>query len=78
MSLMGYSPWVYKESDMTEQEHGMAFILGAFLMTEMVKNLLAVQVTRVPSLGQEDPLEKGMATHSGILACRSFMLSNLK
>ena len=75
---MGYSPWVCKESDMTELEHGMAFILGAFLMTEMVKNLLAVQVTRVPFLGQEDPLEKGMATHSGILACRSFMLSNLK
>ena len=25
---------------------------------------------QVPSLGQEDPLEEGMATHSGILACR--------
>ena len=34
----------------------------------MVKNLPAMQDTRVPSLGQEDPMEKGMATHSSILA----------
>ena len=34
----------------------------------MVKNLPAVQETRVRFLGQEDPLEKGMATHSSILA----------
>ena len=34
----------------------------------MVKNLPAVQETRVQSLGQEDPLEKEMATHSSILA----------
>ena len=34
----------------------------------MVKNPLAMQGTRVQSLGQEDPLEKGMATHSSILA----------
>ena len=37
----------------------------------MVKNLLAEQETLVQSLGQEDPLEKGMATHSSILAWRS-------
>ena len=36
----------------------------------MVKNLLAMQETRVRSLGQEDPLEKGMATHSSIFAWR--------
>ena len=36
----------------------------------MVKNLPAMQETQVPSLGREDPLEKGMATHSGILAWR--------
>ena len=36
----------------------------------MVKNLLPRQETRAPSLGQEDPLEKGMATHSSILAWR--------
>ena len=34
------------------------------------KNLPAVQETWVQSLGQEDPLEKGMATHSSILAWR--------
>ena len=34
----------------------------------MVKNLPAMWETWVRSLGQEDPLEKGMATHSGILA----------
>ena len=36
----------------------------------MVRNLHAVQETWVPSLGREDPLEKGMATHSSILAWR--------
>ena len=34
----------------------------------MIKNLPAVQETLVGSLGQEDPLEKGIATHSSILA----------
>ena len=34
----------------------------------MVKNLLAMQETQVRSLGWEDPLEKGMATHSSVLA----------
>ena len=37
-------------------------------MVQMVKNLPAMQETRVQSLGQEDPLEKGMATYSSILA----------
>ena len=36
----------------------------------MVKNPLAMQETQVQSLGQEDPLEKEMATHSSILALR--------
>ena len=36
----------------------------------MVKNLPAMQETLVQSLGQKDPLEKGMATHSSILAWR--------
>ena len=34
----------------------------------MVKNLPAIQETWIPSLDWEDPLEKGIATHSGILA----------
>ena len=37
---------------------------------QTVKNLPAVQETQIGSLGQEDPLEKGKATHSGILAWR--------
>ena len=40
-------------------------------MAQMVKNLSAVKETWVQSLGREDPLEKGMATHSSILAWRS-------
>ena len=39
-------------------------------MAQTVKNLLAMQETRVRSLGLEDPLEEGMATHSSILAWR--------
>ena len=38
------------------------------LVAQLVKNLPAVQETRVQSLGLEDPLEKEMATHSSILA----------
>ena len=37
----------------------------------MIKNLPAMQETGVRSLGQEDPLEKGMATYFSILAQRS-------
>ena len=40
------------------------------LVAQMVKNLPAMQETRVRSLGQEDPLEKGMAAHSSILSWR--------
>ena len=39
-------------------------------MAQTVKNLPAVQETSVRFLGQEDPLEEGMATHSNILAWR--------
>ena len=39
-------------------------------VTQMVKNLPAMQETQVQSLGWEDPLEKEMATHSSILAWR--------
>ena len=42
----------------------------ASLVAPLVKNLPAVQVTQVRSLGQEDPLEKEMAIHSSILAWR--------
>ena len=37
-------------------------------MAQMVKNLPAIEETQVRSLGWEDPMEKGMATYSSILA----------
>ena len=43
---------------------------GVSLVAQMVKNLPAVQETQVPSLSWEDPLKKGMTTHSSILAWR--------
>ena len=45
-------------------------IIRASPVAQMVKNLPAMKETRVPSLGQGDPLEKWMATHSSILAWR--------
>ena len=44
--------------------------LGAYLVAQSVNKLPAMQETWVQSLGQEDPLEKGMTTHSSILAWR--------
>ena len=38
------------------------------MVTQMVENLPAMQETQVRGLGQEDPLEKGVATHSSTLA----------
>ena len=43
---------------------------GASPVTQTVKNLPAMQEIQVRTLSQEDPLEKGIATHSGILAWR--------
>ena len=64
-----YSPWGRKESDKLSDFH---FSLRKryirFPCVEMGKNLSAMQETQVRSLGWEDPLEKGMATHSSILA----------
>ena len=61
LSLVGWRLWGRTESDMTEatwrQQQGSA-----------VKNSLAMQEIWVQSLGWEDPLEKGMAAHSNILA----------
>ena len=44
------------------------YIYMEFLVAQTVKNLPAMQETTVQSLGQEDPLEKAMATHSSVLA----------
>ena len=45
------------------------YLLGTFV-AQLVKNLPAMQETWVQSLGWEDPLEKGKATHSSIIAWR--------
>ena len=42
--------------------------MKASLMAQVVKNPPAMQETRVQSLGQEDPLEEDMETHSSVLA----------
>ena len=58
-------------------ENGLCYIWGflqllnkASLVAKTVKNLPAMQETQVQSLSWEDPLEKGMATHSSILTWR--------
>ena len=53
-------------------EERMVYI-GAFLVAQTVKNLPAMWETGIWPLGQEDPLEKGMATHSNILALENPM-----
>ena len=45
-------------------------MIRASLVAQTVKNLPEIQEPRARSLGQEDPLEEGMATHSSILAWR--------
>ena len=45
-------------------------VLGASLVAQSVKYLPSMQVTRVRSLGGDDPLEKEMTNHSSILAWR--------
>ena len=52
---MGFFGWGY-------------LFITASLVAQMIKTLPAMQETQVLSLGLEDPLEKGMATHSSILA----------
>ena len=55
--------WGHTESDTTEMtQHSICS-----LVVQMVKNLLVMQETWVRSLGQEDPLEEEMTTHSSIL-----------
>ena len=72
------NPLFTQHWDLTFSEH--SYVLGtsyaqslqlqASSVAQTVKNLPAMQETQVQSLGQEDPLEKGMATHSSILSRR--------
>ena len=57
-----------RQSRMTKMPH--ILIAQVFLVAQLVKNLPAVWETGVWSLGWEDPLEKGKATHSSMLAWR--------
>ena len=67
-SLEGYSSWGRKELDSTEQLNKKH--CRTSLVARMVKYLPTMWETWVWSLGQEDPLEKAMATHSSTLAWR--------
>ena len=48
----------------------MYIFLWAFLVAQMVKNLLTMEEMQLQSLGWEDPLEEEMTTHSSVLAWR--------
>ena len=60
LQLFGYS-WIILYNQLVT-------VKRASLEAQTIKNLPAMQETRVQFLGQEDPLEKGMATHSSMLA----------
>ena len=64
-------PWLLASSvsDNVGLQEGLG-LAGASLVAQMVRNLPMIRETQVRSLGQEDPLKKGMTTHSGILASR--------
>ena len=57
-------------TSLSEIPKGHLKFLRASLVAQTVKNPPRMQETRVQSLGQEDPLEKGMAIHSSTLAWR--------
>ena len=66
--LEGINPWVLYQVDPLSEVKG---FITSKLVAQMVKNLPAMQETWIQSLGQKDPLEKGMATHSRILTWRT-------
>ena len=70
--------WLLYHFEFWNHKHGMSLFISASIFLDIpvgspgnsVKNLPAIQETQVQSLSGEDPLEKGMATHSSILAWR--------
>ena len=58
------------QANQTNQCHKAILCTRASLVAQLVKNLPAIRETWVRSLGWEDPLEKGKATHSSILDWR--------
>ena len=72
-SLVGCRLWGRTELDTTEatsQQQQQQHVYWSSLVAQIVKNMPVMQETWIWSLGQEDPLKKGMATHSSILAWR--------
>ena len=69
LSYLNWNTHIYKVS--TFKNSFLLWTFGASLVVQTVNNLPAMQETWVWSLGQEDPLEKGKATHSNILAWRT-------
>ena len=72
---MGYSPWGRKNARqglVTQQQQASSKMsyLGACLVAQRLKRLPGMQEAWFQSLGQEDPLEKEMATHSSTLDWR--------
>ena len=72
----GFSPITFmhsaypKETVLSVLANNLHRITEKGLVAQMVKHLSTMLETRFRPLGQEDPLEKGMATHSSILAWR--------
>ena len=60
--------WKVKRDFKTTESVGNMCSMSGFLSGSVVKNLPTMQEMQVQSLGQEDPREKEMATHSSILA----------
>ena len=71
MYSKNFSIWVIDEVQAFLLVGFFAYPAWASLVAQMVKNLPAMQETRVWSLSQEDSLEKGMATHCSVLVLRS-------
>ena len=76
LSIAGWSLWQPMARRLWVPEHSQAQLTspspmsGASLVAQRLKRLPPMQETRVRSLGREDPLEKGMVTHSSTLAWR--------
>ena len=63
-----YDTWTVGHFSKQIRHKSVSLVRLDSLVAQMVKNLPAMPETQVQSLGQEDPLEKGMTTHSSILA----------
>ena len=68
--LVNISIYLYTHIYMQSFLNDLIKVSGASLMAQLVKNLPAMQEILVWSLGWEDPLEKGKATHSSVVAWR--------